>query len=80
MFLFKNQKFGTKVDMHTDNTFVISRPNLSCLGIWCALQDATVENGCMYAFPGSHNKTTDQFLVLDESRRNTVYVGPDPNY
>ena len=40
--------------MHTDNTYITTEPELSCLGIWCALEDANKENGCMYGFPGSH--------------------------
>ena len=66
--------------MHTDNTYMITRPNLSCTGIWCALEDATVINGCMYAFPGSHKKQTEYFMTLNEDRKSTQYVGPKPNY
>lgn len=66
--------------MHTDNTYIISRPKLSCVGIWCALEDATIENGCMFAFPGSHNNQTDYFLRLGEDRRSTSYVGNPPEY
>jgi len=40
--------------MHADNTYIISEPKLTCIGIWVALADATKENGCMYGFPGSH--------------------------
>lgn len=66
--------------MHTDNTYMITRPNLSCMGVWCALEDANKTNGCMYAFPGSHKIETDYFMVMDKDKKSTSYVGPKPNY
>ena len=38
---------------HQDNWFIHTDP-LSCVGVWFALEDATTENGCMWAIPGSH--------------------------
>lgn len=66
--------------MHTDNTYVISEPRLTCTGMWVALQDATIANGCMYGFPGSHKTTTDYFSILTEDKKATYYVGPKPYY
>lgn len=66
--------------MHTDNTYMITRPKLSCMGLWCALQDATITNGCMFAFPGSHNIETNYFSVLGKDGKTTDYIGPNPNY
>ncbi|CAD8085372.1 unnamed protein product [Paramecium primaurelia] len=80
MVIFKNQKFGTAVDMHTDNTYIISEPKLSCIGLWIALEDATKNNGCMYAFPKSHLTPTTYFNILDETRRNTTMIGQNPEY
>lgn len=61
--------------MHTDNTYIISEPKLSCIGMWVALEDATRENGCMFAFPRSHLTSTTYFSVLNETRRNTKMIG-----
>lgn len=61
--------------MHTDNTYIISEPKLSCIGIWIALEDANKENGCMYAFPKSHHIPTTYFSVLDETKKGTKMIG-----
>jgi phytanoyl-CoA hydroxylase len=41
------------VDVHQDSTFLYTEP-LSCVGFWFALEDATRENGCLWAVPGGH--------------------------
>ncbi len=53
MYIFKSPGIGGEVDCHQDSTFLYTTP-LSCTGFWVALEDATVENGCMYALPGEH--------------------------
>ncbi|MEO7539067.1 MAG: phytanoyl-CoA dioxygenase family protein, partial [Pyrinomonadaceae bacterium] len=53
MYIFKHASIGGVVDVHQDATFLYTEP-ASCVGFWFALEDATVENGCMWATPGSH--------------------------
>ena len=44
---------GGEVGCHQDATFLFtSRP--ACVGLWFALEDATIENGCLWAPPGGH--------------------------
>ena len=43
------------VTPHQDNWFIHSDP-LSCYGIWFAIEDATLDNGCLWAVPGSHKE------------------------
>jgi phytanoyl-CoA hydroxylase len=38
---------------HQDETF-IPTTDASLIGVWIALDDATVENGCLWLLPGSH--------------------------
>lgn len=40
---------------HQDSTFLYTDPP-SAVGFWYALEDATVENGCLSFLPGSHKK------------------------
>lgn len=42
-----------KVSIHQDSTFINTKP-LSCVGLWWALEDVTIENGCLWVAPGSH--------------------------
>ena len=53
MLIFKHARVGGEVTMHQDSTFIYSEPE-TCIGFWFALQDATIENGAMYALPGWH--------------------------
>ena len=53
MYIFKQPRIGGEVVCHQDSTFLYTDPP-SCVGFWLALQDATVENGCMWALPGRH--------------------------
>lgn len=53
MYIFKQPNIGGEVVCHTDHTFLWTEP-MSVTGFWFALEDATTENGCMYALPGGH--------------------------
>lgn len=52
-YIFKQPKIGAKVNPHTDSTFIYTEP-LSCVAAWLAMEDATIENGCLCVIPGSH--------------------------
>ena len=54
MLIFKHARIGGVVDIHQDSTFLYTEPD-SCIGFWFALEDATLENGCLWARPGGHN-------------------------
>lgn len=54
MYIFKPPKIGGEVVPHQDSTFLYTTPRPTCVGLWLALDDATEENGCIYASPGSH--------------------------
>jgi phytanoyl-CoA hydroxylase len=54
MLILKHAKIGGIVDIHQDASFLYTEPN-SCIGFWFALEDATTENGCLWAKPGGHN-------------------------
>lgn len=56
MLILKHAKIGGVVDVHQDSTFLYTEPN-SCIGFWFALEDATIENGCLWAKPGGHKTT-----------------------
>ncbi len=53
MYIFKPPRIGGEVQYHQDATYLWTEPQ-SCLGIWAALEDATLENGCLWGIPGSH--------------------------
>ncbi|XP_052093444.1 phytanoyl-CoA dioxygenase domain-containing protein 1-like isoform X2 [Mytilus californianus] len=53
MYIFKQPGIGGEVIPHQDSTFLYTDP-MKLFGIWIALEDAAVENGCLYFIPGSH--------------------------
>ena len=53
MYIFKQPRIGGEVSCHQDATFLYTEP-LKMVGLWFALEDAGVENGCLWAIPGGH--------------------------
>jgi phytanoyl-CoA hydroxylase len=55
MYIFKPPRIGGEVVCHQDSTYLYTEPE-SCVGFWFALEDATLENGCMQFIPGAHRQ------------------------
>jgi phytanoyl-CoA hydroxylase len=55
MYIFKQPFVGGEVTVHQDHCFLWTDPP-SATGLWFALEDATVNNGCMWARPGGHHE------------------------
>jgi phytanoyl-CoA hydroxylase len=53
MYIFKQPRIGGEVNCHQDSTFLYTEPQ-NIVGLWFALEDATLENGCLWAMPGGH--------------------------
>jgi phytanoyl-CoA hydroxylase len=53
MYIFKQPNIGGEVTCHQDSTFLYTEP-INIAGLWFALEDATVTNGCLWAIPGGH--------------------------
>jgi len=53
MYIFKQPNIGGEVTCHQDSTFIYTEP-IDIAGLWFALEDATIENGCLWAIPGGH--------------------------
>lgn len=53
MYIFKQPRIGGEVTCHQDSTFLYNEPT-DIAGLWLALEDATVNNGCLWAIPGGH--------------------------
>lgn len=57
MYIFKQPHIGGEVRCHQDATFLWTEPQ-TVMGLWVALEDATISNGCLWGIPGAHK--TDQ--------------------
>lgn len=68
MYIFKQPGIGGEVTSHQDSTFLYTTPRQTCLGLWLALHDATIDNGCLWVRPGSHQEP-----VRRQFTRNPAY-------
>jgi len=70
MYIFKPPRIGGEVYCHQDSTFLYTEPE-SCIGFWFALEDATVENGCMHFIPGGHKGALKKLHYRDPNGKMT---------
>jgi len=64
MVIFKQPGIGGEVRWHQDASYFFSEP-LSVTTFWFALEDATVENGCLWVGPGGHRGPLRERFVRD---------------
>jgi phytanoyl-CoA hydroxylase len=78
MYIFKQPHIGGEVTLHTDHTFLWTDPP-SVTGFWFALEDATLENGCMWAVPGGHREPVrKRFRRAEEGGTTFDVFDPEP--
>ncbi len=54
MALIKPPRIGSEKPWHQDNAYFSVKELDGVIGTWIALDDVTVENGCMHVLPGGH--------------------------
>lgn len=69
MVVIKQPHIGAEVPPHNDAEFLYTDP-VSCIGFWFALQDCTIENGCLEFIPGSQNYPLQKRFVKDFKKGN----------
>lgn len=79
MYIFKQPKIGDAVTCHQDATFLYSEPQ-TCVGFWFALEDATLENGCLWVQPGGHNTPLKKRYIRDENGNCSFEVYDESEY
>ena len=61
---------------HQDSTFLYTTPDTT-IGVWIALEDSTVDNGCLWTLPGEHSKGVRrrmQVTVVVSGQRHCHHV------
>ena len=71
MYIFKQPRIGGEVGCHQDATFLYTDP-ISVAGFWFAIEDATLDNGCLWAEPGGHIGPLRQLFKRNDSGDGTV--------
>ncbi|XP_077302203.1 phytanoyl-CoA dioxygenase domain-containing protein 1-like [Arctopsyche grandis] len=76
MYIYKSAHSGGEVKPHQDATYLLTEPE-TAIGFWIALDDATIDNGCLWVAKGSHksgvhrrflrnpDNKSDEFLIYD---------------
>jgi len=77
MYIFKQPRIGGEVICHQDATFLYTEP-LSVVGFWFALEDATRENGCLWAEPGGHKGPLRSRFVRHGDQTAMTELDPTP--
>ncbi|KAL7942430.1 hypothetical protein V8C42DRAFT_332407 [Trichoderma barbatum] len=77
MVICKQPEIGGAVPPHQDSTFLYTSAP-SAVGFWYALEDATLENGCLSFLPGSHRwAPVEKRLVRKAGGAGTEIVDND---
>jgi len=78
MFIFKDPRVGGEVVWHQDATFLYTEPS-TVTGLWFALADATIENGCLWALPGGHRQgLRARYVLVGDNKTETRVLDPTP--
>ncbi|XP_031433265.1 phytanoyl-CoA dioxygenase domain-containing protein 1 isoform X1 [Clupea harengus] len=82
MYIFKQPGIGGEVTPHQDATFLYTEPLGRVMGLWIALEDATLENGCLWFIPGSHSTGISRRMVRTPKGTFplTDFVGREQEY
>ncbi|MBH67252.1 MAG: hypothetical protein CMM58_02755 [Rhodospirillaceae bacterium] len=70
--IYKPAGTGGEVDWHQDNQY-FNVENDRTITFWLALDDATVENGCMWYLPGGHKNILQHEQLWDTSEKKGFY-------
>ena len=78
MYIFKQPRIGGEVTCHQDATFLYTEP-LRMIGLWFALEDACVENGCLWAIAGGHKLGLKSRFIRVSSPTDGLEAGYRPS-
>ena len=77
MYIFKQPKIGGEVGWHQDTGFFMTTPQ-SVRTFWFAIDDATLENGCLWVDKGGHKGTLRQQFIRDGRQTKTIDLDETP--
>ncbi|GAC1528151.1 MAG: Dot/Icm type IV secretion system effector LegD1 [Collimonas sp.] len=80
MYIFKQPGIGGEVRWHQDATYFDTTP-ISVTTFWFALEDASLQNGCLWAEPGGHRTPLRERFIRegDQVRVEKLDATPGPD-
>jgi len=77
MYIFKQPRIGGEVNWHQDASFFFTQPQ-SVLTFWFALEDATLENGCLWVEAGGHKGPLRERFNRDKEKTTMLSLDDTP--
>ncbi|XP_057310941.1 phytanoyl-CoA dioxygenase domain-containing protein 1-like [Hydractinia symbiolongicarpus] len=77
MVIFKQPQIGGVVLPHQDATFLMTSPS-KVMGVWIALEDADLENGCLWFIPGSHTRAITRKMIRNPDKNGPITIFTNP--
>jgi len=71
MYIFKQPNIGGEVVCHQDSTFLYTEPD-TVVGFWVALEDATIENGCLWVAAGGHKGPLRKLFTRENDKMKMI--------
>jgi phytanoyl-CoA hydroxylase len=76
MYLFKNPDTSQDVSCHQDASYLYTDPN-SLVGLWFALEDAHINNGCLWVYRGHHKgPLASRIRLIDTHLEHETWASP----
>jgi phytanoyl-CoA hydroxylase len=75
MALLKPPRIGREKPWHQDHAYFDYPLDTPVIGVWIALDDANIENGCMQILPGRHHEPLIHFQRRDWQLCDTTVLG-----
>lgn len=64
MYIFKQPGIGAEVQCHQDSTYIFGQDS-DALGFWFAIEDSTLQNGCLEVLPSPNNTVLKQRMLRE---------------
>ena len=77
MYIFKQPNIGGEVVCHQDSTFLYTEPD-SVVGFWVALEDANVDNGCLWVASGGHRGPLRKLFTKRNNKMKMITLDETP--
>lgn len=79
LFSLKWPRTGIALEWHQDSGYLLGNPHKPYVSLWCALDDMTEENGCLYVLPYSRAESKDVVKHTKDKKTNDLigYRGTD---
>ena len=77
MYIFKQPRIGGEVICHQDSTFLYTNPD-TAVGLWVALEDANIENGCLWVASGAHKGPLRKLFTKIDNNMTIITLDDTP--